>query len=180
MAEDPADRFQDIKQMLKAVRHFMAHGDTAELFAQSAETMLALKALVDSQKVDPDQVDTLGRRCRYDLERVHQAWPDNDDVTTMLSECLLLLCDHAIEQNRIGAARMLLTEHKQFGKGDPADIYRRQDRIEGLVDQMISQNDELSVGIQVSLVEQISALSAEYEDLKRAFDDLRGNFPTRQ
>ncbi|MBM43522.1 MAG: hypothetical protein CMJ36_00695 [Phycisphaerae bacterium] len=174
MAEDPADRYQSVREMLEAVRHFMDHGDTAELFARSAETMVALKALVDSQKVDPDQVDTLGQRCRYDLERVHQAWPGNDDVTTMLSDCLLLLCDHAIEQNRIGAARMLLTEHKQIGKGDPADIYRRQDSIEDLVDQMISQNDELSVGIQVSLVEQISALSAEYEDLKKAFDDLRG------
>ena len=56
---------------------------------------------------------------------------------------------------------------------DPAEVYRRQDNIEDLVDQMISQNDELSVGIQVSLVEQIAALSTEYEDLKQAFDDLR-------
>jgi len=173
MAAEPGDRFQSIKEMLDAIRHFMNHGDTAELFAQSAETMLALKTLVASQRVDPDQVDTLGQRCRYDLERVHQAWPENEDVSRMLAECLLLLCDHAIEQNRIGAARMLLTQYKQFGMKNQAEVYKRQDNIEDLVDQMISQNDELSVGIQVSLVEQIAALSTEYEDLKQAFDDLR-------
>ena len=173
MAADPADRFQSIKEMLESIRHFMDHGDTAELFVRSSETMKALRKLVSSQRVDPDQVDTLGQRCRYDLERVHHAWPENEQVTEMLAECVLLLCDHAIEQNRIGAARMLLTQYKQFELKNSGDVYRRQDDIEDLVDQMISRNDELSVGIQVSLVEQISALSSEYEDLKQAFDDLR-------
>lgn len=173
MAAEPGDRFQTIKEMLDSISHFMNHGDTAELFANSGTTMKALRELVSSQRVDPDQVDTLGQRCRYDLERVHQAWPENEHVTKMLAECLLLLCDHAIEQNRIGAARMLLTQYKQLGDGDSDDVYKRQDDIEDLVDQMISQNGELSVGIQVSLVEQISALSSEYEDLKQAFEDLR-------
>lgn len=173
MAADPADRFQTIKDMLDSIHHFMNHGDTAELFAQSGMTMEALRELVSSQRVDPDQVDTLGQRCRYDLERVHQAWPENEYATRMLAECLLLLCDHSIEQNRIGAARMLLTQYKQLGNGDSADVYKRQDDIEDLVDQMISRNDELSVGIQVSLVEQIASLSSEYEDLKKAFEDLR-------
>jgi hypothetical protein len=50
-----------------------------------------------------------------------------------------------------------------------------KDRIDGLADQMTSRSDELSMNIQVRLVEELAAQKGAYDELLAAYRELDGD-----
>ena len=123
-----------------------------------------------------------------------QAWPENTKVRDELARCVLLLCDASIEQRRIAAARALLNQYSIVTGADHPDrpwwwsssegysrtLLARAKRIETLADQVVSRNDELSMSIQVRLVEQLADQKREYSLLKHWYDELLAAYQTLQ
>lgn len=169
MAANPEDRYQSVSSMLKEIRHYLDHSDTAELYAET-EVALEQLLLMQKQGAEADEFEAVGQKCRYNLERIHQVWPEHEEVKECLRMCLLMLCDHAISRRRIAAARTLLGSYEDFvdAKLD-SNITSRRDRIDALAEQMVSRSDELSMNIQVSLIEQMAIEKKAYDELLRAY-----------
>ena len=154
------------KALLECVRHYLDHSDTAELHSEAVDLLGQLTRMMETADAGVEEFEQLGQRCRYDLERVHHAWPEDESVAEQLRRCLLMLCDHAISRRRLAAARVLLDQFVQLVGDDQASrVVSRRNRINALAEQLVSRSDELSVNIQVSLVEQLA-------DQKRAYDKL--------
>ena len=169
MAPNPDDRYQTITDMLAEVRHYLDNSDTAELYTETEEAMEQL-VLMQRQGVEADEFEAVGLKCRYNLERVHHAWPDHDGVSANLRKCLLMMCDHAIGRRRLAAARTLLDSYQDFAEVTlDSNITSRRDRIDALAEQMVSRSDELSMNIQVSLIEQLAIEKESYDELLTAY-----------
>lgn len=175
MAANPADRYPSIRGLLEDIRYYLDNGEMAELNSQCNVEFTRLENLAAAGDTNTDEFDVLGTKCRYGLERLSSAWPENPIVRTQLRKCLLLLCDAAISRRRVAAARTLLEQHRELCSEDELERSNsRKDRIDALADQMIARSDELSMSIQVRLVEQIAAQKRAYDDLLIAYNELRG------
>lgn len=173
MSANPDDRYQTVGDMLDEVRHYLDHSTIAELYAETEEAMGRLLQL-QREGGQSDELEQIGLRCRYDLERVHQAWPEHEAVTDNLQQCLLILCDHAIGRRQLAAARQLLDSYEDLvGQKRNSNIITRRDRIDALAEQMISRSDELSMNIQVSLIEQMAIEKQAYDELLMAYKALK-------
>ncbi|MCH2149790.1 MAG: hypothetical protein MK095_10185, partial [Phycisphaerales bacterium] len=87
-----------------------------------------------------------------------------------LRKCLLMMCDHAIGRRRLAAARTLLDSYQDFAEVTlDSNITSRRDRIDALAEQMVSRSDELSMNIQVSLIEQLAIEKESYDELLTAY-----------
>ena len=173
MAANPDDRYQSVAAMLEEIRHYLDHSDTAELYA---ETEVAMERLMQLEREggEADELEQIGLRCRYDLERIHQAWPDHEEVNESLRRCLLIMCDHAIGRRRLAAARTLLDSYEDLvQKKLDSNITSRRDRIDALAEQMISRSEELSMNIQVTLIEQMAIEKKAYDELLTAYKALK-------
>ena len=49
----------------------------------------------------------------------------------------------------------------------------RRDRIDALAEQMVSRSDELSMNIQVSLIEQLAIEKESYDELLTAYKAIK-------
>ena len=192
MARRPEDRHDSIEAMLSALRFYLDHSDMIEVHQQASSSLERLEELASIGSLNSEEFEFLGYGCRYTLERVSQAWPEDTVVRDQLARCVLLLCDSAIEQRRIAAARALLnqysivtgTEHPDqpwswastTGTGDA--VLARALRINTLAEQAISRSDELSMSIQVRLVERLTAQKAAYDELLAAYRALEQERPT--
>ena len=174
MAADPEDRFASVEGLLECIRHYLDHSDTAELHSEAVDLLGQLKRMVESTDAGVEEFEQLGQRCRYDLERVHHAWPEDESVAEQLRRCLLMLCDHAISRRRLASARILLDQFVQLVGDDQASrVMSRRNRINALAEQLVSRSDELSVNIQVSLVEQLADQKRAYNELRNEYNALR-------
>ena len=174
MAADPEDRFASVEGLLECVRHYLDHSDTAELHSEAVDLLGQLKRMAETADASVEEFEQLGQRCRYDLERVHHAWPEDESVAEQLRRCLLMLCDHAISRRRLAAARILLDQFVQLVGDDQASrVVSRRNRINALAEQLVSRSDELSVNIQVSLVEQLADQKRAYDELMNEYNALR-------
>jgi len=176
MAADPDDRYSSVLAMLEDIRYFLEYGELSDLESQCDQELAELESQVVDEHLDAEVYETIGTRCRFGLERLQQAWPGNERILRKLERCLLLLCQAAISKRRIAAARVLL--HQYIGlagwEGNTA-AHRMKDRIDGLADQMTSRSDELSMNIQVRLVEELAAQKGAYDELLAAYRELDGD-----
>jgi tRNA A-37 threonylcarbamoyl transferase component Bud32 len=173
MAPNPDDRYQSIAELLQEVRHYLDNSDTAELYAETEEAMEQL-VLMQRRGVEADEFESVGQKCRYNLERVHHVWPEHEGVSENLRKCLLMMCDHAIGRRRLAAARTLLDSYQDFaGVTLDSNITSRRDRIDALAEQMVSRSDELSMNIQVSLIEQLAIEKESYDELLTAYKAVK-------
>ena len=173
MAEDPDHRFESVRSMLGAIRHYLDHGETMELHVRSSEDLEQLECMAADGNTESDEFVSLGFRCRYGLERVFLVLPSRE-VREQLQRCLLLLCDSAISHRLIAAARSLLGQYCELTGDETSErVKALKARIETLADQVVARQDELSMNIQVRLVEQLSKQKNDYDELLAKYSDLR-------
>jgi len=173
MEADPNDRYASARAMLEDLRYVIEYGELTELEADCDQDLKALMEMDQSRDEDRSKFDEIGTRCRFGLERILHEWPSNTTVARNLQKCLYLLCNAAISQQRIAAARALLAEYRKLAGdigAERAEVMRR--RIDALADQLIAKGDELSMNIQVRLVERLAAKEQEYDDLMVAYKKL--------
>ena len=85
-----------------------------------------------------------------------------------------MMCDHAIARRRLAAARTLLDSYQDFAEVTlDSNITSRRDRIDALAEQMVSRSDELSMNIQVSLIEQSAIEKESYDELLTAYKEVK-------
>jgi hypothetical protein len=173
MEADPNDRYASARAMLEDLRYVIEYGELSELEAECGQDLKALIEMAESRDEDRSKFDEIGTRCRFGLERILHEWPSNTTVARNLEKCLYLLCNAAISQQRIAAARALMAEYRELA-GDTgaerAEVMRR--RIDALADQLIAKSDELSISIQIRLVERLAAKEQEYNELMVAYKKL--------
>ena len=174
MEADPNDRYVSARAMLEDLRYVIEYGELTELEAGCDRDFATLVEMAEARDADKSKFDEIGTRCRFGLERILHDWPANATIVRKLEKCLYLLCNAAISQQRIAAARAMLAQYCELA-GDAgasrADVMRR--RIDALADQLIARGDELSMGIQVRLVERLAAKEQELDKLKAAYKKLR-------
>jgi len=173
MEADPNDRYASARAMLEDLRYVIEYGELSELEAECGQDLKALIEMAESRDEDRSKFDAIGTRCRFGLERILHEWPSNTTVARNLEKCLYLLCNAAISQQRIAAARALMAEYRELA-GDTgaerAEVMRR--RIDALADQLIAKSDELFISIQIRLVERLAAKEQEYNELMVAYKKL--------
>jgi len=179
MAANPDDRYSSVLAMLEDIRYFLEYGELSDLESQCDQELAELESQIVDEHISAEVYEAIGTKCRLGLERLQQAWPGNDRILKKLERCLLLLCQAAISKRRLAAARFLLHQYIELSgwEGNTA-AHRMKDRIDGLADQMTSQGDELSMNIQVRLVEELAAQKRAYDELLaayRKFDENSGN-----
>ena len=174
MAADPIDRYQSASDLLEALRYFLDHGDTIALHAQAGDDLTRLERMVQEQNTGSDDFELIGQRCRYALEQVQHAWPDNHIAREQSQRLLLMPCDDAIGRQRLAAARMLLRQYAAIVEDDQRPrVDTRKNRIDALAEQVVSRPDELRTGIQVMLVERLAAQKKSYDELLDTYEQLR-------
>jgi serine/threonine-protein kinase len=174
MEADPNDRYASARAMLEDLRYVIEYGELTELEAGCDRDLKALIEMAEGRDVDKSQFDEIGTRCRFGLERILHDWPSNTTVARKLEKCLYLLCNAAISQQRIAAARAMIMQYRELAGdigAERADVMRR--RIDALADRLIAKGDELSMNIQVRLVERLAAKEQEYDELMVAYKKLR-------
>ncbi len=173
MAADPDDRYSSVISMLEDIRYFLEYGELSDLELQCDQELEELESQIVNEHLNAEVYETIGTRCRFGLERLQQAWPGNERILKKLERCLLLLCQSAISRKRIAAARVLLHQYIELAgwEGNTA-AHRMKDRIDGLADQMTSRGDELSMNIQVRLVEELASQKRAYDELLVVYREL--------
>ncbi len=173
MAADPDDRYPSVISMLEDIRYFLEYGELSDLESQCDQELEELESQIVDEHLNAEVYETIGTRCRFGLERLQQAWPGNERILKKLERCLLLLCQSAISRRRIAAARVLLHQYIELAgwEGNTA-AHRMKDRIDGLADQMTSRGDELSMNIQVRLVEELASQKRAYDELLAAYKEI--------
>ncbi len=174
MEADPNDRYASARAMLEDLRYVIEYGELTELEADCDRDLRALVEMMESRDADLSTFDVVGTRCRFGLERILHGWPANVSVSRKLEKCLYLLCNAEIAQQRIASARSILSQFCELA-GDAgvgrADVMRR--RIDALADQLIAKGDELSMSIQVRLVDKLTVKEQQYDELMAAYNKLR-------
>ncbi|MDG1837236.1 MAG: serine/threonine-protein kinase [Phycisphaerales bacterium] len=173
MEADPNDRYASARAMLEDLRYVIEYGELTELEADCDQDLNALIEMAEDRNKDISKFNELGTRCRFGLERILHEWPSNTTVARNLEKCLYLLCNAAISQQRIAAARSIMVQYRELAGdtgADRADVMRH--RIDALADQLIAKGDELSMNIQVQLIERLAAKEQEYDELMVAYKKL--------
>ena len=173
MEADPNDRYASARAMLEDLRYVIEYGELSELELDCDQDLKALIEMSEGRNDDRSKFDEIGTRCRFGLERILHEWPSNAAASRNLEKCLYLLCNAAISQQQIAAARAIMMRYQQLEgdiRPDRADAMRR--RIDALADQLVAKGDELSMNIQVRLVERLAAKEQEYDELMVAYKKL--------
>jgi serine/threonine-protein kinase len=174
MEKDPGNRYSSVHALIEDVRFFITHGRMAELYSNASEDLSQIEDMLESGISSSDEFELVGARCRFRLEELSQNWPENVRVKGKLRNCLKLLTDDALQKSRLASARALL---KQYGdltdKETDTWIQEMNARIERLANQLVSRTDELGIGIQSMLVEELAAQKKAYDDLLAAYAKLQ-------
>jgi hypothetical protein len=86
----------------------------------------------------------------------------------------MLLIGDALDKKRLAVARALLKQYSDLADSD-SDIWIHEtnNRIENLAHQLISRTDELGIGIQSMLVEELAAQKKAYDELLTSYTRLQ-------
>ena len=171
MAKNPNNRYTSTHEMLEDLRHFLSHGELAELYNRTCEDFDLLTKMSKSDIIS-DEIEVVGSRCRYQLEHINHGWPENKEVIEKLCQCLKLLANDALNRKRLAAARALVKQYSDLAdQKNDWWIQDTQKRIEQLANQLVSRSDELATGIQVMLVEELVAQKKAYQELLAAYTE---------
>jgi hypothetical protein len=86
----------------------------------------------------------------------------------------MLLIGDALDKNRLASARALLKQYSNLADSE-SDIWIHEtnNRIDSLANQLVSRTDELGIGIQSMLVEELAAQKKAYDDLLASYAKLQ-------
>ena len=174
MDKDPDNRYSSVYALIEDIRYFITNGRMTELYTKANDDFTQIKHMLDSGISSSDEFDVIGARCRFRLEELNQNWPENSRVKSMLCKCLMLLIGDALDKNRLASARALLKQYSNLADSE-SDIWIHEtnNRIDSLANQLVSRTDELGIGIQSMLVEELAAQKKAYDDLLASYAKLQ-------
>ena len=174
MEKDPEERYSSVYALLEDIRYFLTNGQMVELFSNAGDDLTKIEDMLNRGVSSSAEFDVVGARCRFRLEEINQNWPENSRVKSMLCKCLMLLIGDALDKKRLAAARALLKQYSGLADSE-SDIWIHEtnNRIENLADQLVSRTDELGIGIQSMLVEELAAQKKAYDELLASYAKLQ-------
>jgi len=114
MALDPADRYQSIDELRRALQHYLGHRGSARL-AERAQVRLdeLLGVLADDLAPAAERSERVHRlfgACRFGFHEALVAWRDNDDARAGLERATVAVAEHELRADDPRAALGLLHE----------------------------------------------------------------------
>ena len=174
MEKDPGNRYSSVYALMEDIRFFITNGRMTELYSKASNDFSEIEDMLESGISSSDEFEVVGARCRFRLEELSQNWPENVRVKGKLCKCLKLLTEDALEKKRLASARALLKQYADLTVGETDTwIQEINGRIESLANQLVSRTDELGIGIQSMLVEELAAQKKAYDDLLTAYAKLQ-------
>lgn len=139
-APDPADRFESVAALRRAILDYRAHSGSRRLATEARRRL--------------DEGGDLST-CRFGFEQALAAWPGNEAARAGLRETLGVMVERALARDAIGEAEALLEELGQLSDADGlrarvselrVDLDRRAARIEALEAEARDRDLGLSAG----------------------------------
>ena len=174
MEKDPQERYSSVYALLEDIRYFLTNGQMLKLLSKADDDLRKIEDMLNSGVSSSAEFDVIGARCRFRLEEINQNWPENSRVKSMLCKCLKFLIGDALDKKRLAAARALLKQYSDLADSE-SDIWihKTNNQIENLAHQLVSRTDELGIGIQSMLVEELAAQKKAYDELLASYAKLQ-------
>lgn len=111
LRREPEHRFRDVGEFREAIVEFGRHRESVKLSTASRARLEKIRDLSrDSAGPGEAELHAIFGECRFGFEQALRLWPDNEQAQGGLQRALVLMANHHLDAERVGAASLLIDE----------------------------------------------------------------------